>query len=253
MKKLLCKYTLLILITVIAVLLPSNYSSAEEFNIAINGNDPIILDNAGILSEYDKVNILDKANELRNDNGFQYIILTTSDLSDYNNGHELESIYYDCHEWITADGTVLFLMSLDSKRSFCEIQAYGNAKDFLPHDICSHINNDVGSSFTDSDYSGVITTLFNDISAVKNGDIVSTENSKNNTDGYSSISGLLSGHLPQSMLILIVSIIIAFLISAYLIRPHGILRSQPVKRIVHTRHLTRQDIYIRTTTRKYDL
>lgn len=238
-KKWICKTISILIITVTFILLPVSNISAKQFSLQLDGNNPILVDNADIYNDYEEVTIINELKNRRDTDGFLYIFLTTSDVSEYNPGHEIEQIYDDYYEWVTAEGTVLFLISTDPTNSFCELQGYGEAKHIIPHDICRQINSDTTEDLLNNDYQSILTTLFKDLDDVNSGEIVSTETQKNYT--------------PQTVLILLISLIIATLIMSVIVfsrRQKGALAQNGN---VHIRHLVKQDIYIRSTIRKYDL
>lgn len=247
MKKI-CICTLLLLLFLSTALVPYSNANADSFNIMFDGNTPIIDDKAGILTDYDEVLILNAAKEQRDSDGFQYILLTTDDTSSYSISHELEQIYDDCHEDVNANGTVLFIISTDEKNRFCEVQGYGDAAKFIPHDICSKINNDVKEYFDNDNYIEMFNTLFKDFSLVKTGEIVSSENDANPKSGYASVRDLLLSHISQTILILFLSIIVSCFITLSLIRTYNSKNFEHNKCIIKKRQLAKQDIYIRTTT-----
>lgn len=54
-----------------------------RIKLNINGDKPVVQDNADLLSNYEEITIIDKATELNKKTGFVYIFITTDNTIDY--------------------------------------------------------------------------------------------------------------------------------------------------------------------------
>lgn len=167
-----------------SLLILTSHVEAKRFNITIQGNTPIILDDAGILTDYEQIQILDFARANRDATGFQYVFIIATALHDYTTGRELEDIYNDIRLDINAPGTILFLINTDPENTFCELQGYGEAQYYIPHKTCDYINELLTQEVLLGNYFNAFSQLFEQFTLIEHGELDYLESVNNDSSKY---------------------------------------------------------------------
>lgn len=200
---------LFIAVSILATL--SNHEFAiARISLNINGTAPVICDEAELFSEYEKVSLIDLANDLSKQTGYIYIIITTNEIKDYISGHELEGIYNDHRNELAGNGTVLFLINTNNNEKPCELQSYKSAAQTFSHDMCDYINSKAMVSIKTGAYLDGVKVVFDNLKAVTDGTLSEEQIAENDNATEKKYSKLISA-IPY----LAISLCIAYLIAAF--------------------------------------
>lgn len=184
-------------------------SAKARIKLDIKGTTPVIHDDADLFSDYEKVSIIDMANDLSKQTGYMYIIITTNELKDYIAGHELEGIYNDHRNELAGHGTVLFLINTGNKDIPCELQSYKSATETFSHELCTYLNNDVMPKVNEASYFNAVSYVFDKLKGIADGTL-SEEHLLKNSKGQGVKYSKFTGRIPY----LVISLCIAFIIAA---------------------------------------
>lgn len=235
-------------VIICAAMSVSSTADAERVKLNIKDSAPIIYDGADVFTDYEEIDLASEFSNLYNANGFRYIIITLSDVKDYTAGHALENIYDDHKPYMEADGIVLFLINTDKNDSFCELQGYNEASTYIPHEICSYINDQLNGYIKDEEYYTAVNELLVYLNKIQTGELTSEAIARQN---QSSISYIIKNSLPLTLFILFISFAVSAVIIFFIIRSG---RKKFCTKELSTESVkvcTQHDIYVRSVINHY--
>lgn len=254
------KMFICIFIFACVTMLPASYAGAKRITLD-TGSVPIVYDGAGVLTDYEKVNILSELTGLSNEDQYIYAVIITPDVNDYTMGQELEDIYNDHKSAFAGSGVVLFLINTDESNPFCELQGYRDAASFIPHEICDYVNDDLKGYVMDGEYYATVTHMIEDLKKVKNNEITS-----DSVTGIkqSSISYILMDRLPLMLLVLFLSLAVSAAVTVLSVisvrrkdagrtgkTPQGIPTAGKAQKSMQDITIAAEDIYVRSVINHY--
>lgn len=220
-----------------------------RIKLNINGDKPVVQDNADLLSNYEEITIIDKATELYKKTGFVYIFITTDNTIDYKASRELESIYNDHEDDLYGKGVVLLLISTDPDNMICELQAYKQAADMFPQSICSYIEDTMINDVKNGAYNDAVTTMFDELNKVYDGELTTDLVADDNI-----FEKKLQGKLPAMILAVCISFILSAIITmiAVKIGKRGYKKPLSANNKFTSDSIKKHDVYIRSIINSYD-
>ena len=240
--KSLIELILILTFTAISITAPcSLIQAASEYDITIDGVNPVIADNANLLSDYEEITILNMVDELKEQTGFQYIFITSELTDSFSKERELEYIYNHTKGDIRAPGTILFLVASNGTDTEYALQAYGESKNTYSHPICHDIELVLGESdFTD--YITVFEDLFSHMKNVDSGNYTVTHKQESTNN-----------NIPVIILSLLASMITATGIVSALAFKKRYSYNNVCLNATATNILESKITYLRTTSNNYKL
>ena len=220
-----------------------------RIKLNINGDKPVVQDNADLLSNYEEITIIDKATELYKKTGFVYIFITTDNTIDYKASRELESIYNDHEDDLYGKGVVLLLISTDPDNMICELQAYKQASDMFPQSICNYIEDTMINDVKNGAYNDAVTTMFNELNKVYDGELTTDLVANDNV-----FEKKLQGKLPAMILAVCISFILSAIITLITVKigKRGYKKPLSANNEFTSDSIKKHDVYIRSIINSYD-
>ena len=220
-----------------------------RIKLNINGDKPVVQDNADLLSNYEEITIIDKATELYKKTGFVYIFITTDNTIDYKASRELESIYNDHEDDLYGKGVVLLLISTDPDNMICELQAYKQAVDMFPQSICNYIEDTMINDVKNGAYNDAVTTMFNELNKVYDGELTTDLVADDNI-----FEKKLQGKLPAMILAVCISFILSAIITLITVKigKRGYKKPLSANNEFTSDSIKKHDVYIRSIINSYD-
>lgn len=220
-----------------------------RIKLNINGDKPVVQDNADLLSNYEEITIIDKATELYKKTGFVYIFITTDNTIDYKASRELESIYNDHEDDLYGKGVVLLLISTDPDNMICELQAYKQAADMFPQSICNYIEDTMINDVKNGAYNDAVTTMFNELNKVYDGELTTDLVADDNI-----FEKKLQGKLPAMILAVCISFILSAIITLITVKigKRGYKKPLSANNEFTSDSIKKHDVYIRSIINSYD-
>lgn len=184
------------------------YCAPIEYELG-QGKSPVIIDNADLISDYDIVSASDRLTAIRESEGYQFIIITTTETNDYVKGREVQTLFNQRRAELHGSGAVLFLISTNPDHPICELQAYNQANNVLTKDICSYINESLLPLYNDGKYAECIDTLIDYIEEAVKGELVIETSDAGPDKGFNYILAILA-----SVFITLIIDVVIFLVSS---------------------------------------
>ena len=220
-----------------------------RIRLNINGDKPVVQDDADLLSNYEEITIIDKATELYKKTGFVYIFITTDNTTDYKASRELEGIYNDHENDLYGKGVVLFLISIDPDNMICELQAYKEASDMFPQAICNYIEDNIINDVKNGAYNDAVTTMFDELNKVYDGELTTDSVADDNI-----FAKKLQGKVPAMILAVCISFILSAIITLITVKigKRGYKKPLSANNGFTSDSIKKHDVYIRSIINSYD-